>query len=84
MNLFFLNESNECRLLSKEEINDYKKHLGTNVDNIIPLIDLMDNNFIVYVKEENDFKMLNTTDDILYKNVDNINNYIELIKSVVK
>lgn len=78
--VFFLVNGNECRLLSKEEINDYKTHLQTNIDNIVPLIDLMDNNFIVYVKEENNFKILNITDDILYKNVEHINSYIERIK----
>lgn len=78
--VFFLVNGNECSLLSKEEINDYKTYLQTNIDNIVPLIDLMDNNFIVYVIEENNFKMLNITDDILYKNVDDINSYIEMIK----
>lgn len=75
--LFF---GEEKRLLSKSEIINYKNEFNINIDvDIIPLIDLYDNNFLIYNIAENKFQMLDISDDKIWKNVDSISNYISEI-----
>ena len=75
--LFF---GEEKRLLSKSEIANYKNEFNINIDvDIIPLIDLYDNNFLIYKIAENKFQMLDISDDKIWKNVDSISNYISEI-----
>lgn len=70
----------DMRLLSKEEILNYKKELNIEIDNIIPLIDLYDNNFLIYNIKENAFEKLNIVDEITYEKVDTIEKYLKLLK----
>lgn len=53
----FLGENK--RLLSKGEIENYKEELAITID-IIPLIDIGDNIFIVYDNSDEKFKKCNT------------------------
>ena len=75
--LFF---GDEKRLLSKSEIINYKDELNIDLnEDIIPLIDLYDNNFLIYNISKNKFQMMDISDDIIWKDVDSIHNYINEI-----
>lgn len=56
----------EQRLLSESEVINYKKELGIMKENIIPLIDCLDNEFLVFDLLKKEFKMYNMDDDIIY------------------
>ena len=73
----------EKRLLSKQEILNYKVELQTNLD-IVPLIDLYDNNYLIYNIAENQFQLLDISDDTIWKNVSSIIDYINLIEQYLK
>ena len=47
--------------------------------NIIPLIDLFDNDFLVYNISEDRFQKINLSEKLTWKNVDSIQNYIDEI-----
>ena len=66
------------RLLSKSEIENYKEDLAITVD-IIPLIDLADNIFIVYDNNDEKFKKCNISEEVLYGEIHSIEKYIEQI-----
>lgn len=70
----------EMRLLSKEEIINYKKELNIEMDNIIPLIDLYDNNFLIYNINENVFEKLNIVDKTIFGKINSIEEYLKLLK----
>lgn len=70
----------EMRLLSEEEIINYKEELGIKIDNIIPLIDLYDNDFLIYNTNENVFEKLNITDETFFDKTNTIEKYLELLK----
>ena len=72
----FLGENK--RLLSKGEIENYKEELAITID-IIPLIDLGDNIFIVYDNSDEKFKKCNISEEILYGEIHSIEKYIEQI-----
>ena len=75
--LFF---GEEKRLLSKSEIANYKNEFSINIDvDIIPLIDLYNNNFLIYNIVENKFQIVDLSDDTIWKNVDSIRDYISKI-----
>ena len=75
----------EKRLLSKSEIINYKDELNIDLnEDIIPLIDLCDNNFLIYNISKNKFQMMDISDDIIWKDVDSIHNYINEIYSYIK
>lgn len=67
------------RLLSKDEILNYKEELGIDINNILPIIDLNDNNFLVYNLEKNTFEKLNIEDETFFGETDSISNYLELL-----
>lgn len=67
------------RLLSEEEIINYKRELGLEIDNILPLIDLNDNNFLIYKLDENTFEKLNIVDGTFFCKIDSIENYLDLL-----
>ena len=70
----------EKRLLSKSEIVNYKEEFDIDLDvDIIPLIDLYDNNFLIYNISENKFQIMDISDDIIWKDIDSIQNYINEI-----
>lgn len=71
--------SNEMRLLSKEEILNYKEELSVEMDNIIPLIDLYDNNFLIYNITEDVFEKLNIVDETVFGKTNTIENYLNLL-----
>ncbi len=76
----FLND--EMRLLSKDEINNYKMELGIDIDNIVPLIDLFDNNFLIYNKVKNTFEKLNIVDETIYEREETIEKYLKLLRDM--
>lgn len=67
------------RLLSSDEIINYKKDLQISLD-IIPLVDLQDNNFLVFDISAQKFKLCDISEEEMYKEIPSIKNYIELIK----
>ena len=67
------------RLLSKDEINNYKMELGIDIDNIVPLIDLFDNNFLIYNKVKNTFEKLNIVDETIYEREETIEKYLNIV-----
>lgn len=73
----------EKRLLSKDEITNYKEELLINAD-IVPLIDLGDNSFIVYNPNKKIFQMYDISQDIAFKDLSSIEKYIELIDDYCK
>ncbi len=68
----------EKRLLSLDEILNYKNELKCNLD-IIPLIDECDNDFLVYNLKEKQFQMLDISSDNFWKNVENMDEYLDLL-----
>lgn len=67
---------NEKRLVSVDEINDYKEDLLINIE-CIPLIDLYDNYYVIYNLKENEFQIYDISEDIIVKKNITIKNYIE-------
>ncbi len=51
------------RLLSKIEIENYKTELNVTRDNMIPLIVLYDNEFLIFDIDNYEFKILDISDD---------------------
>lgn len=68
------------RLLSKSEIIEYKNELNISKEDIIPLIDLCDNNFVIYDIKKNGFIIMDISDDFI-RHIDSIKNYINLLSS---
>lgn len=75
--------SEECRLLSKDEILNYKDELNIDLE-IIPLIDLYNNNFLTYNIKENKFQLLDISSNEFWKDVVSIEQYIEQLKEYLK
>ena len=75
--LFFYDE---MRLLSKDEILNYQEELNIKMDNIIPLIDLYDNNFLIYNINENVFEKMNIVDETIFDKTNTIENYLKLLQ----
>lgn len=67
------------RLLSRDEIINYKEQLYLNID-IIPLIDCCDNSFLVYNPNSETFEMCDVSSGTLYKDIKSIENYIKLLE----
>jgi len=72
----------EKRLLSKSEILNYKEELTINIE-CIPLIDLFDNNYVIYNIEDKEFQIFDISDNSIVKRGISIDNYIELIREVI-
>ncbi len=72
---------NNIRLLSMDEILDYKEELKID-KSIIPLIDLCDNNFLVFDIENKEFQILDISDEQLWKKIDSIENYISMLENM--
>ena len=68
------------RLLSKDEILNYKEELLVDVDNIIPLIYLYNNDFVIYDINKNVFATLNIVDEVIYDEKNSIDSYLCLLK----
>jgi len=77
--LFF---DNEKRLLSEDEIINYKEELMIEIDNIIPLIDLYDNIYLIYNIENNEFELLDISTEEVIKILDTISDYLKLLKEL--
>ncbi len=69
------------RLLSKDEILNYQEELNIKMDNIITLIDLYDNNFLIYNINKNIFEKLNIVDETIFDKTNTIENYLKLLKN---
>lgn len=74
--LFF---DTEKRLLSLDEILNYKDYLACNLD-IIPLVDTYDNYYLVYKIEEDKFQMLDISVDEFFGEIENIDEYLKLLE----
>ena len=73
--------SDNIRLLSIEEILNYKEEL--KIDKlIIPLIDLYDNNFLVFDIEKKEFQMLDISDEQFWKKVNSIEKYLNMLENM--
>lgn len=71
--------SQEKRLLSLAEILNYKEEVDTEL-NIIPLVDCYDNNFLVYNLEENQFQIIDVSDDFIWNRLESISDYLNLLE----
>ena len=56
----------EKRLLSEEEVINFKNELGIDDNNIIILLDCYDNNYLVFDMIDNCFKIYNIDDNLIY------------------
>lgn len=72
----------EIRFLSLEEVINYKKCLNIDKENIIPLIDLYDNDFLIYDINQNKFAKIYIADEQIYQYVDSIQEYIDLFDEI--
>lgn len=54
------------RLISKREIENFENEYKCKVDGLIPLIDVSDNDFIVYICDKKTFGMYNIVDELLF------------------
>lgn len=71
--------ADEKRLLSIDEILNSKQELMLE-SNVIPLIDLYDNNFIAYDLSNNQFIKFDISDEVQYEKLDSIQKYINMLK----
>lgn len=53
-------------MISKREIENFENEYQCKIDGIIPLIDVSDNDFIVYICDKNAFEMYNIVDELLF------------------
>lgn len=53
-------------MISKREIENFENEYQCKIDGIIPLIDVSDNDFIVYICDKNAFGMYNIVDKLLF------------------
>ena len=53
-------------MISKREIENFENEYQCKIDGIIPLIDVSDNDFIVYICDKNAFWMYNIVDELLF------------------
>lgn len=67
---------NEKRLVSIDEINDYKEDLLIDIE-CIPLIDLYDNYYIIYNLKENEFQIYDISEDVIVEKNITIQKYID-------
>ena len=54
------------RLISKREIENFEEEYQCKIDGLIPLVDVSDNDFIVYIFDKNIFGMYNIVDELLF------------------
>lgn len=54
------------RLISKREIENFEEEYQCKIDGLIPLVDISDNDFIVYICDKNIFGMYNIVDELLF------------------
>ena len=65
-------------MLSKSEIENYKEDLNVTIE-MIPLIDLGDNIFVIYDTVDNKFKKCDISEETLYGEIYSVEKYIEQI-----
>lgn len=56
----------DYRLIYKREMENFENVYQCKIDGIIPLIDISNNDFIVYICDKNTFGMYNIVDEILF------------------
>lgn len=56
----------DARLISKSEIENFEKECQCNINGMIPLIDVFNNDFIVYICDSDLFGMYNIVDELLF------------------
>ena len=67
------------RLLSKDEIENFEQQYECKINIYIPLIDIYDNDFIVFDSQNEIFGLFNIVDEIFFKKID-IDKIIEELK----
>lgn len=68
----------EKRLLSSDEILNYKEELSCDVD-MIPLVDTYDNEYLVYRVEKDQFQMFDISTDEFFGEVEDIEKFLKLL-----
>lgn len=71
--------SEEKRLLSISEILNSKEEMQLEKD-IIPIIDLYDNDFVGYDISSKEFVKFNISNELVFKKLESIREYIDLLK----
>lgn len=71
---------NGKKLLSRYGIVYYKEELKTSIKNIIPLIVLRDNEFLVYDTYDDKFMILDISDDFI-RDIDSIDSIINTLEN---
>ena len=60
----FLDE--DLRLICKREIEHFEEQYQCKIEGLVPLIDISNNDFIVYICSKNTFGMYNIVDELLF------------------
>lgn len=61
----FLDE--DLRLICKREVEHFEEQYQCKLEGLIPLIDVSNNDFIVYICTKNTFGMYNIVDELLFE-----------------
>ena len=61
----FLDE--DLRLICKREIEHFEEQYQCKIEGLVPLIDISNNDFIVYICAKNTFGMYNIVDELLFE-----------------
>ena len=69
----------DLRLLSKQEIENFKEDNMCEIDGLVPLFDISNNDFIVYIINSDTFGIYNIVDELLYEKNYNIDEIINLL-----
>lgn len=69
--------NDDMRLLSKDEIENFEEQCDCKIGKYIPLIDVYDNNFIVYDLDNDNFLLYNIVDEISFNKNFDIKNIID-------
>ncbi len=74
----------DLRVISKKEIANFKEKYHCKIEGLIPLIDISNNDFIVYISSKNTFGIYNIVDEILFEEDIDITDIINKLDSYNK
>ncbi|MBO5348294.1 MAG: hypothetical protein J6A89_00500 [Clostridia bacterium] len=69
------------RLITKREIENFEKEYQCKIDGLIPLIDIADNDFIVYICDKNTFGMFYIVEELLFNEGYDVTEIIKQLES---